>query len=152
MDEIHFSNHAIITFNVAFAEMIKRRIEFSIREALQRTASVALIGPGQVGKTTIALNISESVPAVYLDLKSRLDIEKVRDINAFHAGHVYYSLTSIHKNTSADEGNFLVLYHVHLFSLAHTLYTMLAAGHSGAGTLSHFMVAVAAVQDTGHSG
>ena len=65
--------------------MIKRRIENSIKKALKRSPSVALIGPRQVGKTTIALNISESVPAIYLDLENRLDLQRARDITAFHA-------------------------------------------------------------------
>jgi predicted AAA+ superfamily ATPase len=64
--------------------MIKRRIEKIVQEALQRSPSVALMGPRQVGKTTIALNISESTPSIYLDLESRLDLEKVRDIVVFH--------------------------------------------------------------------
>jgi len=67
--------------------MIKRRIEAKIRTALERSPSVLLIGPRQVGKTTIALNISETVPAIYLDLEDRTDIEKVRDITAFHAAN-----------------------------------------------------------------
>ncbi|HLZ85584.1 MAG TPA: ATP-binding protein [Puia sp.] len=65
--------------------MIKRRLEASIRDALKRSPSVALMGPRQVGKTTIALNISETMPSVYLDLENRLDLEKVRDIASFHA-------------------------------------------------------------------
>ncbi len=65
--------------------MIKRSIENSIKQALKRSPSVALIGPRQVGKTTIALNISESVPAIYLDLENRLDLQRARDITAFHA-------------------------------------------------------------------
>ena len=64
--------------------VIKRRLENTIEEILKRSASVALIGPRQVGKTTIALNISETTPSIYLDLESRIDLEKVRDINAFH--------------------------------------------------------------------
>ena len=64
--------------------MIKRRIEKVVQDGLQRNPSVALIGPWQVGKTTTALNISESTPCIYLDLQSRLDLEKVRDIVAFH--------------------------------------------------------------------
>lgn len=64
--------------------MITRRLETKIREALHRSPSVALIGPRQVGKTTIALNISETAPSVYLDLENRLDLEKIRDIAAFH--------------------------------------------------------------------
>ena len=65
--------------------MIRRRLEAIIRETLQRTPTVALLGPRQVGKTTIALNISETTPSVYLDLESSLDLQKVRDIAAFHA-------------------------------------------------------------------
>ena len=41
-----------------------------------KEASVALMGPRQVGKTTIALNIAESTPAIYLDLEKCLDLEK----------------------------------------------------------------------------
>lgn len=65
--------------------MISRRIQNKVQLALQRSPSVALMGPRQVGKTTIALDISETVPAVYLDLEAKLDLEKVKDITAFHA-------------------------------------------------------------------
>jgi uncharacterized protein len=65
--------------------MIKRRIAKTIEKALQRSSAVALLGPRQVGKTTIAFTISEEKPSVYLDLESRLDLQKVVDINAFHA-------------------------------------------------------------------
>src|SRR6201991_103556 len=64
--------------------MISRRLESRIKEALKRSSSVALMGPRQVGKTTIALNISETTPSVYLDLESRIDLQKVQDIEAFH--------------------------------------------------------------------
>jgi len=64
--------------------MIQRRLEAHIKEALKRSPSVALMGPRQVGKTTIALNISETTPSVYLDLESRTDLQKVQDIEVFH--------------------------------------------------------------------
>jgi predicted AAA+ superfamily ATPase len=64
--------------------VIKRRLEHTIEEILKRSPTAALIGPRQVGKTTIALNIAGSSPSVYLDLESRIDLEKVKDINAFH--------------------------------------------------------------------
>lgn len=54
---------------------------------LNATPSVALIGPRQIGKTTLALNISESFPSVYLDLENRLDLQKVQDIEAFHTAN-----------------------------------------------------------------
>jgi uncharacterized protein len=55
-----------------------------VNDALERSPAVALIGPRQVGKTTLALNITEKISAIYLDLENRLDIEKVRDMTAFH--------------------------------------------------------------------
>ena len=64
--------------------MIERRIQETVRKALQRSPSVALVGPRQVGKTTLALNIAESTSAIYLDLENRLDWQKVQDVNAFH--------------------------------------------------------------------
>ena len=79
--------YAIVIFYVIFAYMIKRRIELAVKKALQRSPSVALTGPRQVGKTTIALNITDSMPSLYLDLESRLDLEKVRDIASFHAAN-----------------------------------------------------------------
>jgi uncharacterized protein len=65
--------------------MIKRRLEIQITEALERSPSVALTGPRQVGKTTIALNLSERLPAIYLDLENSLDAAKTRDIALFYA-------------------------------------------------------------------
>jgi len=65
--------------------MIKRGIENILAEALKRTPSVALLGPRQVGKTTLALDIAQNTPSIYLDLGSRLDLEKVKDIESFQA-------------------------------------------------------------------
>lgn len=76
--------YANLIFHVKFAYMIKRRLESQIAEALKRSPSVALLGPRQVGKTTIALNISETMPSVYLDLENRRDLQKVQDIEGFH--------------------------------------------------------------------
>lgn len=57
--------------------MISRRILPLVRSALQRQAAVALIGPRQVGKTTLALALGEEVPSVYLDLEDRADRAKL---------------------------------------------------------------------------
>ncbi|HML95679.1 MAG TPA: ATP-binding protein [Thermodesulfobacteriota bacterium] len=67
--------------------LIKRRLEKEMVKALERSPSVALTGPRQVGKTTLALNIAETEPSVYLDLENPLDLEKVRDIAVFHAAN-----------------------------------------------------------------
>lgn len=53
--------------------MIERYTELEIVEALGRQAAVAIIGPRQVGKTTLALKIAETRPSVYLDLESPAD-------------------------------------------------------------------------------
>ncbi|MDX8541666.1 ATP-binding protein [Mesorhizobium abyssinicae] len=50
-----------------------------VRQALARQAAVALIGPRQVGKTTLALQIGEDLDALYLDLESREDRNKLSD-------------------------------------------------------------------------
>jgi len=64
--------------------MIKRRLEIKLQAALARSASVALLGPRQVGKTTIALDIAKKTPSVYLDLENRIALDKVSDIVTFH--------------------------------------------------------------------
>lgn len=48
-------------------------------EALGRQAAVVLLGPRQVGKTTLALDIAEGSGAIYLDLESRSDRGKLSD-------------------------------------------------------------------------
>lgn len=51
-----------------------------MQEALARQAAVALIGPRQVGKTTLALDIADSrKQSLYLDLESRQDRNKLAE-------------------------------------------------------------------------
>lgn len=57
--------------------MIPRRALEPVKRALARQAAVALIGPRQVGKTTLAFAISETTPSLYLDLEAREDREKL---------------------------------------------------------------------------
>ena len=59
--------------------MISRRAHHAVRDALSRQAAVALIGPRQVGKTTLALEIAGDGNAVYLDLEARADRDKLVD-------------------------------------------------------------------------
>lgn len=59
--------------------MIKRRISALARKALSRQAAVALLGPRQVGKTTLAQEIGKSCASLYLDLESREDLAKLAD-------------------------------------------------------------------------
>ena len=75
---------AILIFNVKFARMIKRRLLTEIQKALGRSPSVALMGPRQVGKTTLAFEMAEIIGSVYLDLESSLDVSKIGDIASFY--------------------------------------------------------------------
>ena len=59
--------------------MITRHAHRTVREALGRQAAVALIGPRQVGKTTLALEIAAETDALYLDLETRADRAKLAD-------------------------------------------------------------------------
>lgn len=59
--------------------MIQRRARTLVQDALARQAAVAMIGPRQVGKTTLALQLAETVPSVYLDLEAREDRDKLTD-------------------------------------------------------------------------
>ena len=50
--------------------MISRMVKSEIEKGLSRQAVVALIGPRQVGKTTLALEIAHKYNGLYLDLES----------------------------------------------------------------------------------
>jgi predicted AAA+ superfamily ATPase len=64
--------------------MIERNLQSELIERLRNASSVALLGPRQVGKTTLAFAISESIPSVYLDLEDSVDLQKAQNIAAFH--------------------------------------------------------------------
>ena len=59
--------------------MIPRRALRYVEEALSRQAAVALIGPRQVGKTTLAHTIAAGIPSLYLDLEATEDRAKLAD-------------------------------------------------------------------------
>ncbi len=64
--------------------MITRLLESRLSDALGRSPAVALIGPRQVGKTTLAFQLAASIPAIYLDLENRTDLLKVQNIENFY--------------------------------------------------------------------
>ncbi|HEB62993.1 MAG TPA: ATP-binding protein [Gammaproteobacteria bacterium] len=59
--------------------MIERKIRLNIEKSLNRQPAVAIIGPRQVGKTTLALDIAENRKSIYLDLESYRDRDKLED-------------------------------------------------------------------------
>ena len=61
------------------SRMIPRIITPDVERALSRQAAVALIGPRQVGKTTLALEIARSHDALYLDLEDRDDRNRLAE-------------------------------------------------------------------------
>ncbi len=65
--------------------MIERKALDSVRSALGRQAAVGLIGPRQVGKTTLALTLAEETPSLYLDLEAAEDRAKLADPALFLA-------------------------------------------------------------------
>ena len=67
--------------------MLKRRLEAQIRTDLQSQPAVALLGPRQVGKTTLALAIAEAAPSIYLDLEDPADRDKLADPALYLAAH-----------------------------------------------------------------
>lgn len=48
---------------------------------------MAVLGPRQVGKTTLALEIAENPPSIYLDLESPADRARLADPELYLAGH-----------------------------------------------------------------
>lgn len=61
-----------------------RRIHLDrVLAALNGRAAVALLGPRQVGKTTLALEIAERMPSVYLDLERPSDLAKIQDADLY---------------------------------------------------------------------
>ena len=65
--------------------MIKRILQKKIHKALETMPVVALLGPRQVGKTTLALDIAESIDkeSAYLDLELDSDLAKLSDPEAY---------------------------------------------------------------------
>ena len=67
--------------------MIDRRIHAKLAEAIEHSPAVGLLGPRQVGKTTLALEIGETRPSLYLDLESPADRAKLADAGRYLAEH-----------------------------------------------------------------
>lgn len=59
--------------------MIERRATSRLNELLARFPAVVLLGPRQVGKTTLAKRCAADRDGVYLDLESQRDLSKLSD-------------------------------------------------------------------------
>ena len=59
--------------------LIKRTLLPEILDSLSRQAAVVLLGPRQVGKTTLSLDVQKEYQAIYLDLEKPSDLAKLQD-------------------------------------------------------------------------
>jgi predicted AAA+ superfamily ATPase len=80
----------IRNFNVIFTWMINRTLEPKLLEALTDSPAVALLGPRQVGKTTLALESAKKRAGahIYLDLESEPDLQKLASPTLFLQNHL----------------------------------------------------------------
>ena len=67
--------------------MIPRRLLATLTSALAEVPAVALLGPRQAGKTTLAHEVAGRRPTVYLDLESEADRAKLSEPELYLAQH-----------------------------------------------------------------
>lgn len=67
--------------------MIVRREKTHLEELISEYPAVALLGPRQVGKTTLALDVAGARPSIYLDLESPGDQAKLTEPELYLAEH-----------------------------------------------------------------
>lgn len=67
--------------------MIKRTLHTKLADAIAHSPAVALLGPRQVGKTTLALEVGRDYQAHYLDLESEQDRAKLAQPELYLADH-----------------------------------------------------------------
>jgi len=67
--------------------MIPRRLLSTLITALAEAPAVALLGPRQAGKTTLALAVAQTRPSIYLDLESEADRAKLAEPELYLAQH-----------------------------------------------------------------
>lgn len=67
--------------------MIQRRLHSLLTQRLSEYPAVALLGPRQVGKTTLALALADTRPSLYLDLESAADRAKLADPELYLTDH-----------------------------------------------------------------
>lgn len=68
--------------------IITRQLTAELSEALANSPAVALLGPRQVGKTTLALEVGKQHDALYLDMESELDRAKLASPELYLRDHL----------------------------------------------------------------
>ncbi len=67
--------------------MIPRRLAPTLAYLLELSPAVALIGPRQVGKTTLALDVALARPSLYLDLEAPSDRARLAEVEIYLGRH-----------------------------------------------------------------
>lgn len=67
--------------------MFERALLPELRDELANVPAVALLGPRQTGKTTLALALARGRPSLYLDLESERDLARLSEPELYLAGH-----------------------------------------------------------------
>jgi predicted AAA+ superfamily ATPase len=67
--------------------MLTRRVAAEVTDLLKHSPAVALVGPRQAGKTTLALSIAEGRASTYLDLESPADRARLTEPELYFADH-----------------------------------------------------------------
>ena len=113
--------------------MFYRHALQTVEQALARQAAVALIGPRQVGKTTLALTVAEQTGALYLDLELPQERAKLADPALF---------------LSAYEDRLLILDEIHRVpELFQTLRGLIDQGRRRGRRTGRFLVLGSASMD-----
>lgn len=68
--------------------MFYRHLRSELLTSLDEAPAVALLGPRQVGKTTLALDVAATRPSLYLDLESERDRAKLEQAELYLADHL----------------------------------------------------------------
>ncbi len=69
--------------------MLTRHLNLRLLELVDSSPAVVLLGPRQVGKTTLALAVAEQRPSIYLDLEDGGDRAKLADPNRYFEDHAH---------------------------------------------------------------
>ena len=67
--------------------MLQRYLQQDLFQTLSRVPAVVLLGPRQVGKTTLAKKIGREFDSIYLDLEAPDDLAKLQDPTTFLRAH-----------------------------------------------------------------
>ncbi|HED19475.1 MAG TPA: ATP-binding protein [Gammaproteobacteria bacterium] len=113
--------------------MIKRRLQTTVLDRLALFPAVALLGPRQVGKTTLAEDIASDRPSIYLDLESPSDRARLADPVRYLEAH---------------EGKLVVLDEVHRVpELFQTLRGLIDQGRRRGHKVGRFLLLGSASMD-----